>query len=531
MPYNRVPEGRAGTGEAYILPESKALNGLIDTIEYNRKMGLLNVRAENDYKDKVNKSYKDNQLKAENGLLFNNELNGYFQNHLKKGAAYRNKGFDIYNPDPSRPDQVAASEDYLKERAQLQSMMDLRKSHETNYMSQLKEAQTGKYDEDSVKALHDFYTDNGSRLKEIQEAGATLPMLTPAFNPLDVLGKVKAASIKENIINGNVETTTVAPNMAAIRFGVESALSNNPQGQRWLKKQVGESPVPILGTRNPEEIQKYLSDYYVSPDGVKEALKAFPAGTVPSVNSPEFQNFLKKKTNEQLASEHRYEGVMEDLSLQKAAEVNQQNIKDYNFDAENQAFKRADQRKKEIKFGWDSENQANTRKEREEKDTEINQRDKWLKGLQIGNTEHVQRLRQLAKSKGGNVYFMDNGGMRVTWNEKSGSNYVKRSQEIDVTERSEQGYTQMNELLNTLAGKKIPVEKLLGTPGYEGGLVNIGKQSLKKEQVEYLREKFAGDPKALGDMLRENGIFKYHKEAYEAASQILDKKGKIHIVK
>lgn len=521
--YNRVPEGRVGTGEAYILPESQALESLIDKIEYNQKMGLLNVKAKRDAQNALGKSYQDNQLKAKNGLLFNNELNGYLQKHIQKGAEYRAKGFDVYNPDPNRPDQMAAHDDYMKERSQLQSMMDLRDAHEKHYLSQLDEAQKGESDEDSVNALHDFYSDNGKRLYELQQSGASLPMLTKAFDPAEQLKQIEAASIKSNSIANGIETTRVIPNVAAIRYNVEQSFNKSPQAQRWLKKQVGSSPVPLMGTQDPAEITQFLSEYYTSPDGAEEVVKNLPKGVIPSSNVPEFQDFVKKKAKEQIGAEQRYNNVITELTKQKAAEVDQQYIKDYNFDLENQRFKREDQARQ-------------SRKEKEEDDA-INQRDKFIQGLQTGNTEHVQRLRQLVqqKDKQGSVGYYTSGPnkgmMRIKWRERVGGKTVQQEKVVDPSELSEQSYTAFNELLNTVAGKKVPVETLLNKPGYAGGIVNIGDKSLKPEQIEKIRTEFGSDYKSLGEMLKKNGFFKTAKEAYTAAAQILDKKGKLYKMK
>lgn len=528
--YNRVPEGRVGTGEAYVLPQSEAVDSLIDTIAYNQKMGLLNVKAQRDTQNAVAKSYMDNQLKAKNGYLFNSELKSYLQKHIEKGAGYRAKGFDVYNPDPNKPDQVSAYEDYMKERAQLQSMMDLRDEHEKHYLDQLKEAQKGGYDEDSVNALNDFYKDNGRRLYELQESGASLPMLAKSFDANAHLKNVKASSIKQNTINGNEEVTTVAPNMAAIRYGVEQSFMNSPQAQRWLSKQVGKSPVPVLGTQNPEQVTQYLADYYTSPEGAEEVVKNLPPGTVPSRNSPEFKEFINRKAAEQIGAEKRYSSVMDQLTKQKASEVNQQMIKDLNFDRENQQMKRAS-------HAMSVEAHGRKKKDWLEKDDELNRRDEWIQGLQAGSNDYVQRLRDIITTKdnqGSVGYFTsgpNEGKMRIKYREMQGGKFVQREHIIDPEQLTDQSYSGFNEVLNYVSGKKIPVETLLNKPSYTGSLVNVGKYGFDKDQIQQIRDRYGKDHQSLGDFFVQKGVFKTKKEAYEKAAEILDKKGKIHIMK
>lgn len=533
--YNRVPSGQAGTGEAFILPESKALQGLIDNVDYNRKMGLLNVKARNDYQNKVNKDYMDNQLKVKSGILYQDELNNAAQQWTDKGAQYRAQGFNVYNPNPNNPQEVAAASEFMKEKAQIEGMSQTRDLYQKNFTDQQAAYQKGGFDDDSYAAFQDFYKTN--KLADLYQGGVTPPTLMKQFDTQGFMKNIAAPTITQKglPVNG-IETTTVAPNSAAIRMNVEDAVKATPQAQRWFNKQFGinetETPAKILiGSVDPVEVSGYLDQYYqTDPAGIQEAVKAFPAGTVPSYNSPEFKKFRDQAVAKQLAEESKYERGIQSLAKTKENQVNTKNQSDYDFALENQQMKREDQSMQRRRFGWAAEDQANKRTDRKLKDAALNKRDEFIQGLQVGNTEQVQNLRQLAKAKGGTVRFLPNGMMRVQY--KPSASADLKTQDIDLSEINDNGYVAINELLNDVAGSKVALEKLQAKPAYSGGLVDIGNSSVTQDQIKYLRDKYKGRPQDLGDLFLGDkeafSGFKNRTEAYKIAAEILDQKGRFH---
>jgi hypothetical protein len=530
--FNGVPYV-PGTGGATIYGNSKAADEAPSNFQNILKSGLLNVRKTAVDQNQAYKDYQDNMIKAQSGGLFSNELNGYVQKWIDKGAKYLSQGFDIYRPDPNNPSQVQASNQYMQEKHQIEAMSDLAKLHNENYKEQNKVFQQGGYDEDGLTALHDFYDtkNNPNRLLEIFKTGATTPTLMKAYDEQKLLKGIHPAFVQNKKVVGNQEILDKTANRAAIQYNIENAIRHDPQALRAYSKQLGFNPAKdLFNTTNPDEVTKLLDDHFRSPGaGAAEVDKA----GITSFDSPEYRKFLNDHVQAQVDREQDYKGLVKRLVNSKANEVDPRHEVTPNFEAANQARANRNEGRADRRLSMEELRLQHSEEEWNEKKDDKNTRDKLIQGLQVGNTDDVQALRGILKAKGGNVGYKPDGTMVVDYQSiGQGGAPVPHHMEVNLSDGNDsENYAQFNELVNKITGKNIPYDKQAGTLGYQGGLVNIGSKSLKKEQISYLRDKFVNDYKGLGSMLKNNGFFSTDAEAYKAAVEILDKKGRRAIIK
>lgn len=539
--YNSVPTGEAGTGAAYILPESRALNGLMENIAYNQKMGLLNIQARREADAQMNKDFQSNQIKAQGGILFQPELDAAMQDWTHKGAELRMKHINPWNPNTNDPEQVKAATEFINQKNMIEGMADTRKVYQENFLKQRDEYAKGGYDDDSFAAFNDFYSKN--KLADLHAGGILPPTLTKAFDHSDFMKNVSDATAESNTIVNGIETKTTVANEDKIRYSIESNLAKTPQAERFYKKQWGvdESAAPLktlMRTTDPKEITTTLDQYYkTDPQGIKEALKAFPSGTVPSYTSPEYKSFIDQQAKKQLDQETRYNAGLDNLTAEKVAGIDTKKDVGYNFGLNNELRAQetaaraagADERAK-ITFKEAREEHAAKQGELKVKQKENVERDKFIKGIQIGNRDQMSSLRQLVKDKSGKVGYGKDGSLHLKYNMVVNGQPYPVKKVIDLSDKNSNGYTALNEVLSDLTGTKKGIEEITAAPKFNGALFKTESRDFSKEEVQYLRNAF---PKMedLGDYLHSSGKYKYNKDAYKAAAELLDPKGRYHNIK
>lgn len=538
--YNSVPLGQAGTGAAYVLPESRALEGLIQNIEHNRKVGLLNIQARKDMQAQTNKDFLDNQLKAKSGILFQPEIDQLTSAWNQKGSEMRMKNFNPFNPNIDDPEQVKKSTEFLNEKARIERMAETRELYQKNFLDQKAAYDKGEVDEDSWKAFNDFYSNN--KLSDLMSAGIAPPTTTKPFDHTDFMKNVSDATVEYNTIKDGVETTVKQANPDKIRFSIENQMANNPKAERFYMKRFGvdmnQVPVKMLvRSTDPKEVSTFLDEYYkTDPEGIKEAAKVFPSGTVPSYNSPDYQKFVAEQSRKQLDAEIKYDRGLDKLTEEKAAGIDGSKKVGFNYEQENQQMRREDQamqRRAEARSVEELKlkraDRADKNAEKEEKYAATEQRDKFIQGVQVGNKKQMSDLRQILKSKGGKVSYTKDGLLRLTWDKEVNGESTTVTQDVDLSKKNDEGYAHLNEVLSSVTGKDIDLESLRGKKNYSGALFETPKRSFNKPEMEFIRNSF-NTIESMGDFLKMRGYYKTSKEAYKAAAELLDPKGREHEV-
>lgn len=355
---NTVPLGQAGTGAAYILPQgSEAADRFLQNQDYNTRVAQENIdnktkqaqlqRAADLKAAQVQaQSYKENAFKAKNGTLYNNELMALQQKHIQQGSQYAQQGIDIYNPNPSDPEQMSAHDQYMSDRAKLYDMQDVRDQLSKHLLEQdqkVSTSPTGTFDSDSIAGLHDFYQKNS--LSDIVNKGLQAPYVQEAFDPeKNVLSKVEPVMTPETeyVKNGHrITSTQFKPRETAAN--VANMYQSIPGGDKYIQKQTG------LSSADAKQLPDTLQDI---SDFNDQQLRNTSAGQQAVVNAgitsysdPRYAELLQQKSAADFQAKQKYNAVIQegvDRARAKAKIVNK-NLPDFSY-ADEARKERAEQR-------------------------------------------------------------------------------------------------------------------------------------------------------------------------------------------
>lgn len=318
-----------GTGASpYILPaDSKAADRLLDTIDYNQKVNQYNQQQKQQQAANMAKSYKDNAAKATYGTLWQDELNGLFQQHMEQGQKYAQAGFDVYNPNPNNNAQVSASNQLMNDRRNIYSLQDTRDQFQKEFLEDqnlLAKAPAGKYDANSIKAQHDFITNH--TLQDIQANHLQLPRIQEAFNPdttiLPKLNDAIAMTGEQEYDKNGHRITTNAFKVGATTKNIEGLFQANPGGADYIQQQTGISPQQAKALPNALPDITKLNDAWFK--GTPTGRQALISAGVTSFTDPKYQDLLNQKSQSDFQSKQKYNqliGGYVDMARAKAKEV------------------------------------------------------------------------------------------------------------------------------------------------------------------------------------------------------------------
>lgn len=301
-----MPLGQAGTGAAYILPQGNASQGFVQNLRYYDQQRQMQDQLRNQEARQLAKSYRDNMLTASSGRLWANEIGAMEQRHIQQGMDYRGQGWDIYNPDPNNTQQMSAHQQYMQDRARIESMRGYRSEVESQYnkiQESLRKANLGEYNPADIQRLHDFVTGD---LTELYEQSAGLPEVRKRFNPRQYLPST-AAITDETSTEGNVRRRTVGINEPATQASVIAGVANAPGGREYLQE--------LTGGINPQELinlpdsregirETVLRDYQGDPQ-LREALASAPTPVLP--DTPAFDRWVNQQSEQLYAAKQRFQ--------------------------------------------------------------------------------------------------------------------------------------------------------------------------------------------------------------------------------
>lgn len=345
------------------LPQgSQAADRLLDTIDYNQKVGAYNQQQKIKQAQDMAQSYRDNAFKAKNGTLFNNELQAAAQKHIQQGIEYAKQGFDIYSPNPNNESQMAAHEQYMGDRQKIYNDQDIRGELATHLLEQDKkysEAKQGTYDTDSLNALHDFYTKN--TLRDIVDKGLKAPFLQGAYDPeLHVGSKIKPVMSPETEFVKNGHKITDKQFMPRETYGLaETLFKNSPGGENFLKKQTGLTPgeAKTIPDGLPA-ITKLNDDTFRSTDAGRTFLAQ---NGITSYTDPRYQELLLHKSQQDFLNKQKYKNYIGGYVDRARASANllHKDTPDFTY---------ADEHRKNLDEARKEKNQAHTEAEWANKD-------------------------------------------------------------------------------------------------------------------------------------------------------------------
>lgn len=337
---NTVPRGQAGTGAAFLLGGSRALQNWISQDQRNAQVRSANAQAQLMYDQGVAKSYAQNRIKTPIGQAYQQEILSDVEKLNEVGAKYLAQGFDVFNPNYRDPKQVEAYNTYMQDRAIVESKIAARKAYEETANAERKEFNKNPYGFESNP--DDVYSEfeKNNTLYDIVTKGVQYPSLDRVFDrQKNIVSVIPEMKITDQRLEGNNMITEVKPNMAQIVPFSQNIISSG-QNRQWAEKQIGGSLDGILKTTDEKEIRKALDNEFRSPNGVEVIAELKTKGKVPSFDSPQYAKFLDDAVKEQLKAEKTYDKIVSDIAQDAIAKVDPSYKKVPDFSLENQAMKR-----------------------------------------------------------------------------------------------------------------------------------------------------------------------------------------------
>ena len=318
--YNSVPLGRAGTGAAFILPESQAANRLLDTIDHNRQVEERNRLLRQQQAQQLAQDWQKNQLKVEGGLYWQPEFEKRYENHLQKGIKLRQMGINPYKINPNDPNQVAIAQQYLLERQGIESDIAARKAKESAIADQMKliKSDPTAFRPKSVKEINDYINLPFEKAKGLQ-----VPTLEKAFDRENEFFKLAdPATISEEKIvqEGNNEFTVKRKvlDKPKTRAAAESILRTNPRGRNFIEDEIGVSIDEVV--KYPDTLEgnlKQIKDVYDNNRPIRDKWAVQYGITSPEQAKP----LIEKLATENYAKKKKYNSLLDDFEKRASLRV------------------------------------------------------------------------------------------------------------------------------------------------------------------------------------------------------------------
>lgn len=460
--FQGVLNGNAN-GAGIVLPDSQTENYAIDQIAKNGLLNQQQAQANKAAQAQTAKDFANNQLKISPGIQYRNEVNGLAQQWYDKGIGYRKQGFDPFNPDYSKDDQVKASQEYLNEKQHIENIADLAKEVDTNYTANQKAVQDGKL------AGWDDYQNKlkNTKLVDLYNQGGinALPQLYKPFdtNAVDEQVKLKpqVREVDNEVAPGVTNTTTEHyVNMPQAARSAEAAILNQPGVNQHLKEK-GIDNVKSLYTlgghnmitdpNNPEEFghidepgifHQMATDYLTKPDLIKQLpadvkqniikSQQMPANStdpallgkgfmsnslinpVPynAANDPSFKKFISQKFDDQIGKEKAYQDEIAGTVARKLPSLDLGSTSKLDATMANLALRRQTNNMGWERLDLEKQNHAITAAKWGEHLADAGTREKWINDIQNQNPDAVASLQSAVKEVNGSVKTVK-GGLEV----------------------------------------------------------------------------------------------------------------------
>lgn len=285
-------------------PNQNALGDTIGQIEANRqRQAQERVRQS----QQLANSWRQNQLKAYGGQLWNNEISQLQQRHLSQGQDLVRQGIDPYSSTDPRALQ------YQQERLNLENMTGYAKALEKEYNSvnDLLASDATKWNPSDIAKLNEFIS--GSKIEDLYEQNARLPQVRQNFNVQEAI-KGSAVPFDRRSIQDGIETTEKGVDAEATRNTILSRLSldRTGQGAEFIGQITsGYGPAVLNNLPETNEAVTTLIDgmYDYSPQ-LRETLAL---QGITSKDDPRYTQFLEVEAQNMLNAKQRYNTEMDNL--------------------------------------------------------------------------------------------------------------------------------------------------------------------------------------------------------------------------
>ncbi len=349
---NTVPLGQVGTGSAYVLGPNMALQKWMGDIDQQRNMRMQadqhNASINRSNYDAFNKRLSE--IKPSSGM-YRDDVNELISQHINEGARLMSQGINPYSVDYSNPDAVKASQEFIQRGHLIETTQSLLEDYAKAKDEALKEYGKNPESFDYDEYLNILNFEKNNTIADIIEGRAELPRLKKAFNMGDFVSK--NVGVPSSTVEGyqrgedgvDRKVTVKQPDFARLRDNIVNSFRGG-QGANYLTRKLREAGFNgdasgIMGTTDVEEIRQRLDEDFRTPAEGNQAGQLIASGRIPSLDSPEYEQFLDDSVKEQL----RAEQVAAQVFNQAARTALGQSDSSYKVEATFDLIKEADRQK------------------------------------------------------------------------------------------------------------------------------------------------------------------------------------------
>lgn len=339
---NDVPLGTAGTGAAYILPQSTAIDNIGDAIDLRNKQEAAAQAAKLKAAQELAQSWQKNRLDIKGGTLWQPEIAKASSDLIKQGSQLMAQGIDPYGISTD-PNVSAKQQAYQQQYQAVKQMADARENFQTQAAQREKDINDqapGYYDPQSIQDYHNFL--NGSLADHLKN-GYQMPNLQRTFDLSKELDKMPGVPIETSgVSKSGVKTKLVLPNEQAHTELANGLVNTNPQVQADIAKKAGVAYNNIPDETDPNVLKQHLDDFYRSNPQVlaKQGISSFGDANydkmnqgvgIPSNTAGQYQNFINGQAKQLARAAQIKSDYINGIKTTLDNKVHAQNDKDWDF--------------------------------------------------------------------------------------------------------------------------------------------------------------------------------------------------------
>lgn len=355
---NSVPLGEAGTGAAFLLPQSQAVNQVGAYIDSQEQENRRNALLKQQQAQKLAAAWQANQLKIKGGTLFQPEINKRAAEVMQMGLDLQKSGINP-NTVSTNAKQQALVDMYHQKRTGLLSDVDTRDKIATAAQANEKAIQAqpdGYYDTDSLQAYHDYISGN-TPLSDITSKGLQMPGLKRTYDLQAAVDKLPTAKVDTKSLpdKHGIVSHLVLPDKDKHYDTATNFLNNTPEAQASIAKKTGIPYDQIGNETDVNKVKQQIDDFWRSRPNIPKL-----AGMgIPSYDSPQYQTMIDSSAKRIAGAAKTKQDTLDMIAGQLDNKVSTTNDKTYDFKYQNEMRARERMGMERVKFNDWLENQQN----------------------------------------------------------------------------------------------------------------------------------------------------------------------------
>lgn len=383
---NPVPLGEAGTGAAYLLPNSTALAGFNNYLDQQNEDQQRAQAGKMAHAKQIATNWKQAQLNIKGGTIFQPEINQRTQRVMEMGMDLQRLGVDPQGYS-NNPQTQALLSHYQQEKQALMSDAEMRDKISTEVQQAHKayaEQPAGYYDPSSMNDINDFVSGSGKYggLSNISANGYQLPILRRSYDLQGAVDKLPTSQIETTSTNPQtgVKQALILPDENAHAQIAQSYIQNTPEAKAYVEKQIGMPIENLPSTSDAGQIKKQLDAHYRSipaisslaaqgfktygdygntnSAGVPDANTGEPPAA-PNASTPNYDQFITKQATALSQARNKYDAIADNIKQTLDNKIHRKNDTSYDFAYQREMRERQERGQANMKFSQWMKDQQN----------------------------------------------------------------------------------------------------------------------------------------------------------------------------